>query len=491
MGTLTRVGLLLLGLGLAGLALSLYEITSTTTVEVVRTEVVVRTESYIEYETHTKTIYEQEEITKKVTKTEPVLSGSVHLWPDPGERPVPKTENPFQAGLLFVVKSRCNLKINSNNPITRVRILTPYHWVRAQENPECYVISPFYEWNDVKVLNTDFDLPPGEYVLNIYTWNKELTVDYSIDCTFTETVTEKIEKPKEVTESVPVEKTREITDTREVVELQKKDVTHRPYQYLVYPSLASFFGGVGFALYGNFIVPMQLAGGGDDAPPRGRNPSKKEKDFLEKYNPGLKNHKYAITDEMAPSYNCIGWSLCSRLFGWISTPVYLWFASKEDQVNWYDRLYSRFGWERTENCSPEKGYRKIVLYRREKEQRVNGRNMRRGYFHTTKQVKNNWWESKFGMAYRIIHPGTGCLEGKLYGKIVRCYKKDLKTLLKDAKDLLKKVQDKKNRLNAITPRNNAHKVYLDRVKVFLVKAEKEAEVQIRDYEKAIKEEGGR
>jgi hypothetical protein len=33
MGTLTRVGLLLLGFGLAGLALSLYETTSTTTEE--------------------------------------------------------------------------------------------------------------------------------------------------------------------------------------------------------------------------------------------------------------------------------------------------------------------------------------------------------------------------------------------------------------------------------------------------------------------------
>jgi hypothetical protein len=482
MGTrLIYFGLLLIGFGIAGLALSYYETTSTITEEVVRTEDIVRTETYTVYETHTKTVYETEEITRKVTKTETVLSGSVHLWSDPGERPVPQIEKPFQAGLSFEVKSQCQLKINSDKTITKVKILTPSHWKRAQNNPECYVITPFYEWNDVKVLNTGFTLPPGEYILYIYTRDQELTTDYSIDCTSTETVTEKVEKPKEVTETVPVEKTREVTATEEVTEIQEKQIVEKPYEYLLYPSLVSFVGGLGITLYSNFIVPMQVGGGAappkPPKPPKGRPPTPEESARLQALYPGLRNRTFTITDGPTPqliqletgkvignpaAYNCYGWCLCSRDYGWYCLLASLWRAPPDVQLAWFDHFFTTRGWKISKNCKPEKGVRKIALY------------CRAGTpTHGAKQVEDDWWESKLASQERIVHPGTASLEGLMYGRVHRCYEKDLKTLLKDAQDHLKNIQD---RIKAAPEDEN------------LKKTEKETQEQINTFKKAIEKE---
>ena len=119
---------------------------------------------------------------EKVVKT--IKSGSAALWPDPGTRPALKdTDKPFQVGIPFEIKYKfgCKLTVKSSEKITAVKILTPEHWERAQEVPECYKITPFYEWTDLRSLVAVFHLPPGKYVLYFYTRNSQSTVTYSID----------------------------------------------------------------------------------------------------------------------------------------------------------------------------------------------------------------------------------------------------------------------------------------------------------------------
>jgi len=212
--------------------------------------------------------------------------------------------------------------------------------------------------------------------------------------------------------------------------------------------------------------------------PKGRKPEENERDLIEMLFPGLKKQAYTITDGPTPllihlktchiianpyAYNCIGWSLCSIFNGWFQPPSNLLQAAPKLQLKWFDQFYAAKNWKISKNCKPEKGVRKIALYCNAK-----------GYpSHAAKQIEDDWWESKLGQGHRVVHPGTGSLEGEQYGKVTRCYEKDLKSLLKDAQNLLKDIQ------NAIkqAPKNK-----------FLRRAEKEAQEQIKNYEKAIKKE---
>lgn len=116
----------------------------------------------------------------KVSKT--ILSGSTTLWPDPGARPPQNTDKPFQVGIPFEITYPfgCTLSVDSHEKISAVKILAPEHWERAQENPECWKISPFREWNDVRSLRARFHLPPGKYVLYFYSRNNQSALTYSL-----------------------------------------------------------------------------------------------------------------------------------------------------------------------------------------------------------------------------------------------------------------------------------------------------------------------
>ena len=78
-----------------------------------------------------------------------------------------------------------------------------------------------------------------------------------------------------------------------------------------------------------------------------------------------------ITDEItlrglgSPlAYNCIGWSLCSRIFRWVWLPAELDTTGTPNakKMEWFDNLYKQSGWVVAASCAPEKGKRKIARY---------------------------------------------------------------------------------------------------------------------------------
>jgi len=100
------------------------------------------------------------------------------------------------------------------------------------------------------------------------------------------------------------------------------------------------------------------------------------------------------------------------------------------QMAGLDATYLAQGWTRAKDCKPRKGFRKVAIYCDAA-----------GFpTHAAKQLIGDWWESKLGQWERVVHKGTGALEGTAYGKVCRCYEKSLAALIKDAQRLAKRLK---------------------------------------------------
>jgi hypothetical protein len=162
------------------------------------------------------------------------------------------------------------------------------------------------------------------------------------------------------------------------------------------------------------------------------------------------------------SYNCIGWTLCSRLFRFVWPPPAIDRGPAGPKLAWFDKLYLSHGWHIAASCTPARGKRKIALYCDSN-----------GPTHAAKQVKDDLWESKCGVAPRITHHGTAALAGGLYGQVCRCYEKSLAALVQEAKAAL----------------DDFTKGIQQGIGGDMKDAKAEAEQRVRDLEEALAQEG--
>ncbi len=189
----------------------------------------------------------------------------------------------------------------------------------------------------------------------------------------------------------------------------------------------------------------------------GRHATDEEHERLEEDFPNLPRWDYTVTGPATNDYNCFGWALCSRIYG-RRVP-----RNVDDPLAWVDRLYTDAGWVRSGSCDPELCKRKIAIYCKDDVPT-----------HAAKQLVGRLWSSKLGDLQRIVHAGTGALEGPVYGTVCRCYERTLQQLLADARRVLRDAQQ----LVALSGDPRFREI------------QREAEAEIRDLEQAIKRECG-
>lgn len=234
------LGLLFIILGLGGLGFSNWETTSTIKEEITHTE------TYIDYETRTKTIIERKEVSETIIDTKIVKRKSTKIYPD--ERPNQPLNRPFRAGFPFTLNPKCNnyhLVVEASNEIFSIMILTPDAYKTVIENPDFFAIFYFKFWHEEKKIDEVLNLSPRDYVLYFSAGSNSAEISFEITQDCEKVVTKIVETPKEVTETVPVEKTREVTDTVE------KEILEKPYKEVFIPSII-------FIIFGGGLIFLQI-----------------------------------------------------------------------------------------------------------------------------------------------------------------------------------------------------------------------------------------
>ena len=134
--------------------------------------------------------------------------------------------------------------------------------------------------------------------------------------------------------------------------------------------------------------------------------------------PSLRDTSYQMTSERDPGYNCLAWSLGDTKFFWQPLPPtrgYYWPPGipREDTVDAWAKVFELHGYERTTSDALEAGFEKVAIY--EASDGLAG--------HAALQLASGAWTSKLGVGHDIEHPNPQCLEGDLYGRIVRILKR--------------------------------------------------------------------
>lgn len=154
--------------------------------------------------------------------------------------------------------------------------------------------------------------------------------------------------------------------------------------------------------------------------------------------PKLEGTRWRITDRtLGEKYNCFGYALCSRFHGWVD-PVSIWpFAERMAKI---DAYLVRKGWTKSADCTPKKGVRKLAVYCASERDDATGRDVSVPT-HVAKQIEGDWWESKLGSLYRILHPGADGAERPGLGTVCGCYEKTLAVLRAEAILLKREIED--------------------------------------------------
>ena len=132
-------------------------------------------------------------------------------------------------------------------------------------------------------------------------------------------------------------------------------------------------------------------------PPKGRPATPGERAILLGWFPALTD--FSITDGQARDYNCVGWTVGRRAF--ICGPSH---------IRALDGFYSLFS--RTFQTSPPGvGQDAVALYCTNQE-----------WKHVALRLPgyDDWWESKLGPSFRIVHRLKD-LEGVQYGRVIGFY----------------------------------------------------------------------
>ena len=201
---------------------------------------------------------------------------------------------------------------------------------------------------------------------------------------------------------------------------------------------------------------------------------------------GLGEKFWRITDDGKGSfYNCLGFAMCSAVFGYRELPR----EPADGMVNTQtiaksDQYFQNLGWTISADCTPRPGVRKVVVYCTVGS---NGRvDPSDEVVHFAKQYRDDWWEGKMGCAVeigseqppRILYPGVGAIDYN-GGVPCRCYEMGLARLVAYIKTrVLPEIQRQRDNLKPLA-NSDPH---LDR-------AEQEAKERIQELEDAMKTEG--
>ena len=133
---------------------------------------------------------------------------------------------------------------------------------------------------------------------------------------------------------------------------------------------------------------------------------------------GLKGSDYKITSPKDPKYNCIAYAVGDLsqfwddlgLIGATRIKGYYWppGAPDTDTMEGWVKVFELHGYKETSDATLEVEYEKIAIYASAE-----------GPEHVARQKASGAWTSKMGKGVDIEHPTLECLEGSLYGKIVK------------------------------------------------------------------------
>jgi hypothetical protein len=229
----TLLGVLLLALGAVGVGFSQQEHRH------VISDDITHTETYVDYETQTKTIIETDIIARASRLVSPPVEGadqpSEHSW----HEVFPFNLDPKCTNYHLLVKASeaiyLTAILTSGDSGNGIRSLGGITLEGHLMKPSGSV--PVKAWVGTKLIDETLDLAPGAYLL-YFSAASALETSFSFHFEITQSC-ENI-----VTETVPVEKTREVT--------QRLDrwVTSKPYENLLWPALISIALGSGVLAYG-------------------------------------------------------------------------------------------------------------------------------------------------------------------------------------------------------------------------------------------------
>ncbi len=139
---------------------------------------------------------------------------------------------------------------------------------------------------------------------------------------------------------------------------------------------------------------------------------------LEEDCPGLRNTLYEIKSPRDPKYNCIALAVGNLTQFWddLGMPTgfraqgYYWppgIPGADSLAGWI-KVFELLGYTETDDSSFDPKYEKIAIYA-----------SLEGPEHVARQETSGAWVSKMGKGVDIEHYSLTCLEGDLYGKVVK------------------------------------------------------------------------
>ena len=136
----------------------------------------------------------------------------------------------------------------------------------------------------------------------------------------------------------------------------------------------------------------------------------------------LNDEHFEVTSPKDPNYNCIAWAYQIKgRWMWPPAGVPITFdavtywpdENASTDVELFVKAFREKGYEKCNDASFEKGYRKIALYITPGTTECT---------HAARQLSNGYWTSKLGSSYDIQHSTPLEIEGKVYGRVY-CYMK--------------------------------------------------------------------
>lgn len=134
---------------------------------------------------------------------------------------------------------------------------------------------------------------------------------------------------------------------------------------------------------------------------------------------------FKVTSPQTPDYNCIAWAYHHNdRWMWPGGQEFkncdgfhYWPDGVEDStdVSAFIKAFEKTGYSLCEDCSFEKGYRKIALYVEKGTTECT---------HAARQLSNGKWTSKLGQLNDIQHGTPYTIEGDLYGEVYCIMKRE-------------------------------------------------------------------
>jgi hypothetical protein len=124
-----------------------------------------------------------------------------------------------------------------------------------------------------------------------------------------------------------------------------------------------------------------------------------------------------ITSIATGDYNCIAWALENTTrFYWTGPKEFFYWEeglSREESIDSFVQLFTKYGYTICPNALKEKGFIKIALFAKDGVPT-----------HAARQLPNGLWTSKLGILEDVRHT-LSAISGGIYGSVVLVMKKNI------------------------------------------------------------------